>query len=146
MQAGLCCCCLIFQSRISHPTGAHPHPWLCAGVPWGSTPAVGAFSIPCLPAVPCVEARKRHMPWLPLMHFSSSHRSALRQFSSFSVGEREQSTGALINHLFFSEMKACIPAAIAFFPVPHSDAGLGGLIWGQTKHSSSLVLLGQTRA
>lgn len=45
-------------------------------------------------------------------------------------------------------MKACILANVAFFPValPHSDAGLGGLIWGQTKHSSNLVLLGQTRA
>lgn len=41
------------------------------------------------------------MPWLPLMHFSSSQRSALRQFSSFSVGDREQSAGALINRLFF---------------------------------------------
>lgn len=41
----------------------------------------------CPPAIPWTKARKCNMPWLPLMHFSSSHRSALCQFSSFAVRE-----------------------------------------------------------
>lgn len=54
----------------------------------------GLQSTPCPPAVPWIKARKWHMPWFPLMHFSSSHRSALCQFSSFAVRERaEQDIG-----------------------------------------------------
>lgn len=47
----------------------------------------GLQSTPCPPAVPWMKARKFHMPWLPLMHFSNSHRSPLCQFSSFAVRE-----------------------------------------------------------
>lgn len=47
----------------------------------------GLRSTPCPPAIPWMKARKCHMPWVPLMNFSSSHWSALCQFSSFAVRE-----------------------------------------------------------
>lgn len=48
--------------------------------------------LPCLPAIPCMKDRKRHMPLLPAMHFSSSHWSAFfhRNISATKEKQRQR--------------------------------------------------------
>lgn len=81
------CCWLTFQSLLWDLTHAPSSvPVSCqAGGPWLA--GRGLWSIPCPPAVPRTKARKCRMPWLPLMHLSSSHWSALCQFRSSAVGQ-----------------------------------------------------------
>lgn len=85
--------CLGSQCLLSHRClPAPPAPCQCpAGHLARAWLRRGLRSAPCPPAIPWTKARKCHMPWLPLMHFSSSHRSELCQFSSFAVREGTQS-------------------------------------------------------